>query len=499
MPTWQVLQKKLAIMCILLLGMTMPAMGASAVKRRILVIPFDNMVGNKNYDWMSESFSENLKTELLKSGDLVVMDATMLRKINPDLQFSKLTDVEATELALKLNCEAAIIGRYVVTKKGGKDNALIMTEGVDAISGKSVLVKSQYADLDGSIFATIQSLAEGIAKELAERLPPLIEEDTKRDAKLERLILRLENPPKGFLDSITISGNGAKAAVTVPEFDIDTFEYEVYVPAVDAKPPVDIDFKYSIWGKKFNPLVTGSGVTCDKNKCRVEGQSAVLVLAKDNDPASPKYRLKFRFDKAPDVAPKAAAKAAPAKSGRSALWATLGYPLEKSLAAFGDSNPAIMAVGQPLPLDSMRGLAAMELGYSPGWGQFLPAAMRWSLATQYFYGNGNFSESTGQTPTVNMLSAGGGFRVDRVFMLGSWYGVAPLLGFYVHYQRYYRSFSSAYLNAMALVPEFGVNQYLRFGPASRWQLMLSTIAGSFIYSGQNLSYVRVSLGIEYAF
>ncbi len=182
----------------------------------------------------------------------------------------------------------------------------------------------------------------------------------------------------------------------------------------------------------------------------------------------------------------------------SRIWATIGFPYMKSLPFPNNSNPTVMVADGPPPLDAMRGFAALELGYSPARFQ-LPAGIHWSLAMQYFYGSGDFPQVHQDAAAVNLLSMGGGLRFDRPFMIGNWYGISPVVGFYVHYQRYFRSFGSSYLNAMALVPEVGFNQYIRLGKKEQWRLMLSVMAGGFFYNLQNLSYLRVSLGVEYGY
>lgn len=182
----------------------------------------------------------------------------------------------------------------------------------------------------------------------------------------------------------------------------------------------------------------------------------------------------------------------------SRLWATVGFPYVKSLPFPNNSNPTVMVADGPPPLDAMRGFAFLEAGFSPGRFQ-LPAGIHWSLATQYFYGRGDFPQVHQETAAVNLLSVGGGLRFDRPFMIGGWYGISPVVGFYVHYQRFFRSFGATSLNAMALVPEVGFNQYIRLGKKEQWRLMLSVMAGGFFYNLQNLSYLRVSVGVEYGY
>jgi hypothetical protein len=182
----------------------------------------------------------------------------------------------------------------------------------------------------------------------------------------------------------------------------------------------------------------------------------------------------------------------------SRFWASAGFPYMKSLPFPNNSNPTVMVADGPPPLDAMRGFAALEVGFSPAHYQ-LPAGIHWSLATQYFYGRGDFPQVHQDAVPVNLLSMGGGLRFDRPFMIGGWYGISPVVGFYVHYQRFFRSFGESSLNAMALVPEVGFNQYIRLGKKEQWRLLLSVMAGGFFYNLQNLSYLRVSVGVEYGY
>lgn len=457
-------------------------LASAEVKRRILVIPFDNMQQNRNYNWMSDSMAENLKNEFLRTDKFVVMDAALLKKINPNTQLGKLSDKEASVLARKMNCEAAIIGRYFVSQKNGRDNALIQAEGVDVLRESSILLRSQYADIDADIFNLIRGLAVGIAAEFEQRLPPISAKDANRDAQLEKFIARLENPPKGFFDEFNVEGMQLK-----PGFDIDNFEYDVEVTPEQKV----FQFQYIIWGKIFKPIMQPEGMQCTVQKCTIDSKDSVLVLRKDK--SSPVfYTIRFHQKDGFD-----------SRKGGSKLvqswWVTAGYPYAFSMPLPNNSNPNYVDADSGFPLSKMRGFGFLEGGVTPGRWQ-LPKGFEWSLQMQFMYASGNFPEyySGGTNAFFNMMSAGGGGRISREFQLGKWYSLSPLLAINLHYQRFFRQSPAGALNTFAPALELGLNHAVIFSTAARWRLLISTIGGIFFYSSQNLSYVRMSLGVEYA-
>jgi len=461
-----------------------------AIRRRILVIPFDNVQKNANYQWMSESISDNLKTELVRSGRFEVLDVALLKKIDPTLKFTNLTDVEATQLATRLNCEAAVFGRFIITKDGRSERALIQTEGLDALAKESVVIKSQYAELDGNIFSTVQLLAEQVSAELVRKLPPLTQSSSQRNEKLEKIIKRLENPPKGFLDGITLKGLELR-----PEFDIDVFEYEAFFVNAEKAKLKSFEYELFFWIKAIKPILETNGLQCRQQRCTIMNNVAKLSIKSPKSDSY--YSVTIRLNESAPTAERTS-------NGNTAFlkrwWLTAGYPFTRSLPLASNSNPNALYLDGGFPLDAMRGYAFMEVGASPARWQ-LPAGISWSLATQYMYGSGIFSEfdvNSGVTARVSMLSLGAGVRFDRPFVIGGVYSISPLIGFYGHYQRFFRSFSTAALNIMALAPEIGFNQTLSLGKGSRWRFILTIAAGGFFYATQNLSYARAGMGVEYA-
>jgi TolB-like protein len=467
---------------LMLFAATATAVSAAELKRRVLVLPFDNTLKNKNYNWMSDSIAQNLKDDLLKSERFEVLDVTLLRKIDPNMKFQNLDAKNASAVAARLNCEVAVVGRFSVRKDGKKEIVTFEADGVDALEAQTVVVKNTEAPINAEIFDTVDKLAQSISDELATKLRPLDAASFKRNNKLEILIRRLENPPKGFFDDLQIIGLKLN-----PAFDIDTFEYEVAMTYDDMKEFPKVKFEYQYWGDRKTPVVTTEKLDCKNEDCTITGHLPVLKLAASKKPDAVSYTLRFRT---PD----------PRGPIIGRWWVTAGYPYMKSFAVAGQSNPDAIEPGSKLQLDAMKGFGFLEAGIVPGRWQFLPWNVRYALTMQAGYGQGEMAQYLPDNPTkvkIQLLTVGGGVRLDRLFQLGRVYSLAPYIGYTTHYQRYFRQIDTGFLQTVGFAPEAGLNQYFRLGRRSPWQLMFTLAAGSYIYSGQSLFYGRVALGVEY--
>ena len=479
---------------------------APSLKPRVLVIPFDNMMGNKDYDWMKESISDNLKEKLIKTNRFDVMDVGLLRQINPDVKLGDLTGDEATAMARRLNCEAAIIGRYITKQKGDTMNALIQIEAVNTVSNESIVIKSEYADLDGNVFKRVEALAKTVADEFVAKLPPVSATKNTRSNALEKIIDRLEHPPKGFFDTLAFQAQDLdekqqKKVKFKPEFDIDTFIYDLYLPDGVSQ----VDYKYEIWGKNFEPYITADSGQCFKGVCAINGDETEMLISRIaarttdqatqipvKDQAKPDESViyKIRIHRQP-----------PPGQILGRLWLNAGYPYMKSLSFINPAeNPAGLLAGGAVPFDGLGGVFSVETGFAPGRWQ-LPGGVNWSLVAQFQYAKGDIplnSADSGLSASIDMFSMGGGLRIDRPFMLGNIYGISPMIGFNVHYQIFSHSESGSSFSLMGLNPEVGIIQYFRIGARSNWKISLTTIFGSYLYQDQNLSYIRANIGVEYA-
>ncbi len=148
----------------------------------------------------------------------------------------------------------------------------------------------------------------------------------------------------------------------------------------------------------------------------------------------------------------------------------------------------------------MRGYGFLEAGVMPGRWQFLPWQIRYAFTLQASYAQGDMSQYLADNPTkagIQMVSVGGGLRVDRLYQLGRIYSIAPFMGYTTHYQRYFRQIDTGFLQTAGFSPEFGVNNFFRLSRKSPWHLMVTVAAGSYLYAEQNLTYFRAGVGIEY--
>lgn len=463
---------------------------------------------------MKESISDNLKEKLTKTNRFDVMDVQLLRQINPGIQFADLTEKEVTPLARKLNCEAAIIGRYIIKQKGDAFNALIQIEAVNAVSNESIVIKSEYADLDGEIFKRVENLAKTVAGEFVAKLPAVSAAKNTRSNSLEKMIYRIEHPPKGYLDTLGFSVPGlnekdSKKVRFKPEFDIDIFEYELYLPEETKQ----VEYRYDTWGRTFTPHITAGAENCVQNQCVIKNDEVEILISETqnrsantanaqpgkvgSEASKESVIYKIRVYRKPPPGP---------ILGR--WWINGGYPYTMSFSFINpDGNPDALTSGGGFPFDSLAGVFSVETGFAPGRWQ-LPGGINWSLVAQFQYargdvllGSGNSTDSgisASMNVTVDMFSMGGGLRIDRPFKIGNIYEISPMIGFNVHYQIFSHADSGSTFSMTGLNPEAGIIQYFRLGANSKWKISLTAVVGSYLYENQNSGYIRANVGVEYA-
>ncbi|MBS0616957.1 MAG: hypothetical protein JSR44_02125 [Spirochaetes bacterium] len=158
-------------------------------KRRILILPLENVTQSKDHEWMRESLADNLKTQLVKSKKFDVLDAKTAKVLFPDIKTDGLTQADAATLAKRLNCEVVTLGRFTVRDH---DFRLEM-EGADALTGTAIGAEKADGKTDGTMFQTIDKVVETLAADLSSKLPVLYADELKRDEAVEKMLTQSQD------------------------------------------------------------------------------------------------------------------------------------------------------------------------------------------------------------------------------------------------------------------------------------------------------------------
>lgn len=141
---------------------------AQELRRRVLILPLDNLSKSPDHEWLRTALAENLKTQLIKTKRFDIMDARGAKSIHSDLKIDNLSTAEAVMAAKRLNCEVVAQGRFMVI---GEKFRLEM-DATDVITEKPIGAAKADGKLDSTLFSTIDSVVEAMARELTV-IPPL--------------------------------------------------------------------------------------------------------------------------------------------------------------------------------------------------------------------------------------------------------------------------------------------------------------------------------------
>lgn len=84
---------------------------------RVAVLPFINISSDKNYDWISQGFSESLTTAFAQTGKLVVIERNQIKQLINEQAFQKsnfIDEKSSVEIGKILGVDKVIIGSYQI-------------------------------------------------------------------------------------------------------------------------------------------------------------------------------------------------------------------------------------------------------------------------------------------------------------------------------------------------------------------------------------------------
>lgn len=154
----------------------------------LAIIPFENLSGNKNLNYLGIGFAETLSTQLSQIENVEVIERTQIDKIlkEQSLQNSGFTDAETTsQLGKLLNANFLVVGSFQKIEK----NVLASVRIIDVATGKIVKGKSFQVQGKFDEFFTIQ-------QELANKL--LTSFNIKPSSEIKKV---LQNKPTKSLSA----------------------------------------------------------------------------------------------------------------------------------------------------------------------------------------------------------------------------------------------------------------------------------------------------------
>jgi len=139
--------KKTIIALLFLLYLITPAFSAESALR-IIIFPFENVTGDKNYTWVGNSFAETLTVGLTKVSSLTVLERSQINKVVKEQVFNTtgfVNDQNAIEMGKILSANIVVLGSFQIIGEQIK----IITRFVDVLTGE--VQKGHTAEVTGEI------------------------------------------------------------------------------------------------------------------------------------------------------------------------------------------------------------------------------------------------------------------------------------------------------------------------------------------------------------
>ncbi len=143
--------------------------GNQRIKRKVLLLDFQNTAKNASYDYVKKQISDNIKAELQKTDKLILIDQKTFEKLHPNLLIPKLTQAEAAELAEVAGCEAVVIGKFLTTP----NRLRIQAQLVDAVTGEVLLSEKAEGEIATKVSESIDLVVKPLSTGMDETIPAL--------------------------------------------------------------------------------------------------------------------------------------------------------------------------------------------------------------------------------------------------------------------------------------------------------------------------------------
>lgn len=139
------------------------------IKRTILIMPFLNTNNVVEYDYLGDILNDTLKSELLRTN---LFNFTVPSQADKKIKESGLTKESlvkienAKSLALKLQADVFVIGKYVIIEK----EIMIIIQAYDIFTGQIAVSTNIKGGLGIDLFRVIEEASKDMADKMAQKL-----------------------------------------------------------------------------------------------------------------------------------------------------------------------------------------------------------------------------------------------------------------------------------------------------------------------------------------
>ena len=140
------------------------------IKRKILILPFQNINEVNKYKFLSTSLRDALNGELLDSNLYIILSFS---EINNKIQQMSINEKDVTnennanKLAIKMKADVIIIGTYIILN----DKIKLQMKAIDVHEKQTIISINTQGDADLDIFRIIDESVKDMAQKMHEKLP----------------------------------------------------------------------------------------------------------------------------------------------------------------------------------------------------------------------------------------------------------------------------------------------------------------------------------------
>ena len=167
--------KKIVLMILLFINIFAFSIEKKIIKRKIIILPFQNINNVNKYQFLSTSLRDALNAELLSSDLYSILSfAEITNEINAlgITELEAIDETNANKIGLKMKADVIIIGTYIIIE----DKVKVQMKALDAHEKQTVVSINMQGDVDLDIFRIIDDSVKNMAKKMYEKLPPITDD-----------------------------------------------------------------------------------------------------------------------------------------------------------------------------------------------------------------------------------------------------------------------------------------------------------------------------------